>query len=99
MKLTQERSGNKLTVGIEGALNTLTAPELTSILGDNLADVDELLFDLSKLEYVSSAGLRVFLATQQYMDDKDGDMKVTGVNDVVVGIFTETGFNRLLDII
>lgn len=98
MELKQDRNGGKLIITIIGVLNTLTAPDLEAILGDNLEDVDELVFDISKMEYTSSAGLRAFLGAQQVMDDKDGDMIVRGVNDMVMEIFEETGFTNLLNI-
>ena len=98
MELRQERDGGRLVIHIIGVLNTMTAPDLEAILGDNLADVDELIFDISKMEYTSSAGLRAFLGAQQYMDDKDADMAVRGVNDIVMEIFEETGFTNLLNI-
>lgn len=99
MELIQERDGKKLTIAIEGELNTMTAPELEAILGDNLADVDELVFDLSKMSYTSSAGLRAFLGAQQVMDDKDGSMVICGVTPFVKDIFEMTGFVNILDLI
>ena len=98
MKLEQKREGRKLTISIEGVLNTNTAPELDAILGDNLADTDELIFDISRMDYTSSAGLRVFLGAQQYMDEKDGDMRLRGANDMVMEIFEETGFDKLMNV-
>ncbi len=98
MELIQKRDGGRLTIAIEGELNALTAPELEAILGDHLADVDELVFDLSKLKYTSSAGLRAFLSAQQLMDEKDADMVVRGAGEFVMEIFEETGFDNLLNI-
>lgn len=97
MELIQERNGSKLTIKIEGILNTLTAPELDAALGDNLADVDVLILDASKMEYTSSAGLRVILAAQQYMDDKNGRMTLRGVSEDVMDVFVKTGFDMFLD--
>lgn len=98
MELTQTREGNKLTITLAGDLNTMTAPDLEAVLGDNLADVDELVFDLTDLRYTSSAGLRAFLGAQQVMEDKDATMVVRGVSEFVMEIFEETGFVNLLDI-
>ena len=98
MELIQKRDGGRLTIAIEGELNALTAPDLEAILGDHLADVDELVFDLSKLKYTSSAGLRAFLSAQQLMDEKDADMVVRGAGEFVMEIFEETGFDNLLNI-
>ena len=96
MELIQKREGSKLAIRIVGTLDAMTAPELEAILGDNLADVDELIFDLEKMPYTSSAGLRAFLGAQQMMDEKDGSMIVQGVAEFVMEIFEETGFDQLL---
>lgn len=98
MELTQTREGNKLTITLAGDLNTMTAPDLEAVLGDNLADVDELVFDLTDLRYTSSAGLRAFLGAQQVMEDRDATMVVRGASEFVMEIFEETGFVNLLDI-
>lgn len=95
MKLVQSRDGQKLTITIEGELNTLTAPDLEKILGNNLADVDELVFDLTKMNYTSSAGLRAFLGAQQVMGAKGRKMIIRGASDFVMEIFEETGFDTL----
>ena len=98
MKLAKEINGKKLTVSVSGMLNALSSSELEAELRDSLVDVDDLVLDLSGMEYISSAGLRVLLGAQQYMDEKDGTMIVRGVNDMVMETFEETGFDKLLDI-
>lgn len=98
MELIQKREGSKLTISIKGALDAMTAPELEAILGDNLADVDELVFDLEKMPYTSSAGLRVFLGAQQVMDEKDGSVIIRGSTEFVMEIFEETGLDQLFNI-
>ena len=98
MDITQTRDGNRLTVGVKGKITTLTAPGLEAVLRDNLADVDDLILDISELESTSSAGLRVILEAQQIMDEKDARMIVRGANDFVMKVFRETGFDKLLDI-
>lgn len=98
MELRNERDGANLRIYISGAITAATAPELEAILGDNLDDIDEVVFDLSNLDYTSSAGLRAFLGAQQIMDEKDGKMTVRGANDVVMNIFKDTGFDKLLDL-
>lgn len=97
MELIQKRDGQKLTIAIEGELNTLTAPDLEAILGDRLADVKELVFDLTKMNYTSSAGLRAFLGARQVMGAKNGSMTIRGASEFVMEIFEETGFDTLFD--
>ena len=98
MEVTKERDGNRLTVKVEGKIDTLTAPELEAAIDGGLEGVDRLVFDFAKLDYTSSAGLRVLLRAQQTMDGKDGEMTVRNVNDMVMEIFEETGFTNILDI-
>ena len=97
MKITNNKDGNTLTVLIEGRLDTSTAPELESNLRDSLDGVAALNLDLEKLEYISSAGLRVLLAAQKIMN-KQGEMKILHVSEAVREIFEITGFDAILTI-
>lgn len=97
MNFTMNKNGNELTVTLEGRLDTLTAPQLEQQLDPALADVNKLIFDLTELEYISSAGLRVLLASRQKMEGKDG-MTVKNVNDDIMEVFEITGFADILDI-
>lgn len=97
MTVTKTSEGTKLVVAIEGRLDTVTAPELEAELKDSLDGVTELVLDFAKLEYISSAGLRVLLATFKTMRDK-GTMTITNVNEIVSEIFKVTGFSDILTI-
>ena len=81
----------------EGRLDTNTAPELEESIKESIEDITELTLDLEKLEYISSAGLRVLLAAQKTMN-KQGAMKVINVNDTIMDIFEVTGFSEILTI-
>ena len=98
MTITKNQDGSKLTVKLEGRLDTMTAPELEKSLADSLAGITELTFDMEGLEYISSAGLRVLLATQKTMN-KQGEMKVAHVQEMVMEVFEVTGFNDILTIV
>ena len=82
---------------LEGRLDTVSAPELEAELKDALEGVSELTLDFEKLEYISSAGLRVLLAAQKEMN-KRGTMKVTHVGETIMEIFEVTGFSDILTI-
>lgn len=97
MSIEKQKDGKKLYVKVTGRLDTKSAPELTEALKDELSDVEELTFDLSDLIYISSSGLRVILSTQKTMN-KQGTMKVTNVQDIVMEIFESTGFVDILTI-
>ena len=91
-KLIQEN----LCIALEGRLDTSTAPELEAAVS-NLDGIKNLEFDFEKLEYVSSAGLRVLLATQKVMNSQGG-MKITHVNETIMEVFEITGFADILSI-
>ena len=82
---------------LEGRLDTSSAPELEQALKDALPGLSELTLDLEKLEYISSAGLRVLLAAHKAMS-RQGTMKVRHVNETVMEVFAVTGFSDILTI-
>ena len=86
-----------LCFALEGRLDTTTAPQLEEALKGELAGADRLVLDFAKLEYISSAGLRVLLSAQKVMAKKCG-MKIRNVSDVIMEIFEVTGFVDILDI-
>ena len=96
MTINKQRDDSKLNIGLEGRLDTTTAPQLEAELKD-LAGVTELVFDMATLEYVSSAGLRVLLAAQKVMN-KQGSMVIRNANDDIKDIFDVTGFSDILTI-
>ena len=97
MTINKNLEGNTLTIALEGRLDTTTAPELEKELKSSLDGVKELVFDFTKLDYISSAGLRVLLSAQKLMN-KQGEMTITHVNDVIMEIFEVTGFTDILTI-
>ncbi|HCK87463.1 MAG TPA: anti-sigma factor antagonist [Erysipelotrichaceae bacterium] len=97
MEIVKNRSGNALTVKVSGRIDSVTSAELEDSLQGELDDVTDLTFDFSELEYISSAGLRILLFSQRRMN-KQGKMKVTGINDTVREIFEVTGFLGILTI-
>ena len=97
MNIIKKAEGTKLTISIEGRLDTMTAPELEQVVKTSLDGVETLVFDLKALEYISSAGLRVLLSAQKRMM-KQGEMKVTHVNETIMEIFEVTGFSDILTI-
>ena len=97
MTIEKKQSGNELVVALEGRLDTMTAPELEAELGQVLGGVDSLELYFSKLDYISSAGLRVLLSAHKTMNPKGG-MKVTHVNEIVREVFDVTGFSDILTI-
>jgi len=84
-------------ISLEGRLDTTTAPDLEKELKSSLDGVASLTLDLEKLEYISSAGLRVLLAAQKTMNQQ-GEMKLVHVGETIMEIFEVTGFSDILTI-
>lgn len=97
LNITKTMDGSALTMVLEGRLDTTTAPQLESELKAALDQADTLVLDFEKLEYISSAGLRVLLSAQKVMTKKGG-MTIRHVNDVIMEIFEVTGFIDILNI-
>ncbi len=97
MVINKDLNGNALIIAVEGRLETTTAPELEAVIKSELDGITELTFDFAKLDYISSAGLRVLLTAQKTMN-RQGKMTITGANDIVMEIFDVTGFSDILNI-
>ncbi len=97
MNIKKNKEGSALTIAIEGRLETTTAPELEKAVKDSVEGVTNLTFDFSKVDYISSAGLRVLLNAQKIMN-RQGEMKVCNINEIVAEIFEVTGFSDILTI-
>lgn len=97
MEIIKNAEGNTVTIALVGRLDTTTAPQLEAELKTSLNDVTDLVFDMEKLEYISSAGLRVLLAAQKVMN-KQGKMVVKNANEEIKGVFDITGFCDILTI-
>ena len=97
MTITGKLNGTALEIALEGRLDTMTAPELEAELNKSMAGAESLTLDFSKLDYISSAGLRVLLSAHKAMSAKGG-MKVTHANEIVQEVFEVTGFADILTI-
>ena len=97
MNISKTLNGTALNIALEGRLDTITAPDLEKELKDALNGVTELTLDFEKLDYISSAGLRVLLSAHKTMM-KQGGMKVIHVNEMVMEVFEVTGFVDILTI-
>ena len=97
MTIGKYRDGSALTLAPEGRLDTITSPELEKALKESLDGVSELTLDFEKLDYISSAGLRVLLTAQKTMN-RQGSMKIVHVCETIMEIFEVTGFLDILTI-
>ena len=93
MKIDFTKNDGILSIALEGRLDTTTAPELESFIGENYDGECSIVIDCEKLAYVSSAGLRVLLAAQK---KTKGAMKLVRVCELVMEVFEMTGFADIL---
>lgn len=94
MTIEKTVNGKNAVIALEGWLDTKTAPELGAVIEELPAEVDELTLDLAKLEYVSSAGLRLIVS----MHKKMKTFTIVNTSDEVMEIFRMTGFDKRLNI-
>ena len=86
---------NCMTVAVEGEINTITTPQLTDMIGP-LDGVQKLIFDMTKVRYVSSAGLRLVLSSQRTMKASGGEMLVRNCSQFVMETFVSVGYDRII---
>ena len=98
MTLTTEKIGTQLTVHLNGELNTLTAPELSALLTKELGGVQALTLDFTECDYVSSAGLRVLLATFKQMKAAKGTMALANVGENFRDVLENTGLDAVFGV-
>ncbi len=97
MQINECQVAERLTLTIDGRIDTTTAPGLEAVINNMDSSVKELVLDMKGVEYISSAGLRILLATQKKMN-KIGSLKLTGVCAEVMEVFEMTGFSDILEI-
>ena len=97
LNVTKKTAPASVTFCLEGRLDTITAPAFEKELKPSLAGVKDLTLDFAKLDYISSAGLRVLLSAQKQMM-RQGKMRIVHVNETIMEIFEVTGFNDILTI-
>ena len=97
LKISMTKDGSEYTFLLEGRLDTITSPDLESRINEVIGDATKLTLDFAKLEYISSAGLRVLLGALQDMEGK-GEMVVCNLTRSVRDVFILTGFDRLFNV-
>ena len=85
-------------VVIEGRVDTVTSPDLESAVKPLINMGASVVFECEKLEYISSAGLRVVLATHKQLTACAGKFAIRHLNREVKSVFDITGFSKILNI-
>ena len=90
--------GNELKICLKGRLDTNTSPEFDKVIKNEKITEDLVILDFKDLEYISSAGLRILLATKKALDAEGKKFEIHNINDVVKEVFNVTGFSNILTI-
>ena len=98
MNIVKNYNEKELTLSVEGRIDTITSPELEKEINDELGNFNSLIMDFTDLEYISSAGLRVLIATQKKLKPDNIPFVIKNVNDAINEIFRMSGFNKILKI-
>ena len=97
MTINVERDFELVTLEITGILDTTTAPNLESVINEVSEDAKELVFDMSGVEYISSAGIRVMLGAYKKMNSNQGTMRIEKANEMVYEVFEMIGLLGMLE--
>ena len=97
LNTTKSIEDGVIKFALEGRLDTVTSPIFEAEIKGSLEDAKNLILDFEKLDYISSAGLRVLLAAQKIIGG-EGQMKLINVNETIMEIFEVTGFTDILTI-
>ena len=97
MTINVEKDFELVTLEITGRIDTTTAPNLESAINELFDDTKEIIFDMSGVEYISSAGIRVLLGAYKKMSINQGSIRIEKANDMVREVFEMTGLSEMLD--
>jgi len=99
MNITTSEENNHTIVSIDGKVDTNTSPDLERTLSGLIeAGQVNLLADFENLSFISSAGLRVLLATAKKTKAQSGSLKVCALNPTVKEVFDISGFSTILSV-
>ncbi len=97
MTITQTNENGKITLILDGWLDHDSSPELGGVI-DAITSATELVLDFGKVEYISSAGIRMLVAAHRKTKELDAGFSVIHVNSDVLNILSMTGLDKKLDI-
>lgn len=98
MNIVKNYNQKELTLSVEGRIDTITSQDLEKEIDSEIGKFDSLIIDFANLEYISSTGLRVLIATQKKLKSDNISMVIKNVNDTINEIFRMSGFDKILKI-
>ena len=98
MNISKDYNENELTLSVAGEIDTFTAPELEKSIDAEICSFESLIIDFTKLEYLSSSGLRVLISEQKKLYSQEKSLKIVNSPEIVMEIFIESGLDQIFDI-
>ena len=99
LEIRSEENGGEVVIYIEGRMDTNSSPKVMEEVEKYVNTAQKIILDIEKVDYVSSAGLRVFVMADQQIIANGGELNVRNVANPIAEIFEMTGFNNMLTII
>lgn len=99
MEIAKRKEKNVLVVSLKGRLDAVTSPVLEKDLMESMAGGEKILVvDLGELDYISSAGLRILLASTKRLKEMQGKLLLSSLKSVVKEVFEISGFSSIIPI-
>lgn len=98
MDITKKYNEKELTLFVKGRIDTITSEDLEKEINDEMGNFESLILDFTDLEFISSAGLRVLIATQKKLKPENIPFVIKNVDDSIKEIFRMSGFDKILKI-
>lgn len=98
MNISKYYNEKELTLSVEGRINSITSKELDEEINNELGNFNSLILDFTNLEYISSAGLKVLIATYRKLKPDNIPFIIKNANDVIMEVFRLSGINKVLEI-
>ena len=95
LNITTFKKGSTLTVHLEGKLDRNTSEEAEERINSEMEGMTKLILDIEKLNYISSAGLRVLVGLRRKISDRQ-NMAIKNVQPSVMEVFELTGLTKYL---
>ena len=99
MDLEVRKEKGAVVILVKERINAVTAPDFESQISESMTEGEKyLVLNMADVEYISSAGLRVILATAKKLKADQGDIFLVGLQGVVKEVFELSGFYQIFKV-
>jgi anti-anti-sigma factor len=99
METRTRKEKNATVVSVKGRMDAVSSPEFEKQLSELIGQGEkDFVIDLGELEYLSSAGLRVILVTVKHLKEKEGELFLCALKDMVKEVFEISGFGAIIPV-